>query len=88
METQNFEETSVRSREIISVTSSGVDLEVEDQVADERVGREVFKRFPAKAKFSKVGTCTWEFCLLASCQVYVPTSTSHVAYPPVRLYSH
>jgi len=46
-------------------------------------GREVFKKFPSKAKFHEVGTCTLKFCLSREYRVYIPSKDSHAAYPPI-----
>ena len=64
-------------RESVEGTSSR-----SDQVVEANQGREVFKRFPFKAKLREVSACAWEFRFPTDCLVYVPAESSHAAYPP------
>ena len=75
--TSTFEDYLVMGRESVEGTSSG-----SAQVAEASQGREVFKRFPSKAKLCEVLACAREFHFLTDCRMYVPAKSSHVAYPP------
>ena len=76
-DTSNFEDYLAMKRENVERISSRP-----VEVAEGSEGREVFRRFPSKAKFHEVAACAQEFCFPADCHVYIPAKSSHAAYPP------
>ena len=81
IEMHNTKGMSSQAREVAEVTTFEIDSVISKKIVEGSEGYEVFRKFPSKAKFHEVGTCTREFPLLKDCLVFIPSPSCHAAYP-------